>query len=106
MLNTGFDAFAQAIDAIRSSQAQPGRQRVTLTAPVGVAARWLVPRLGEFATQHPEVDLRIHASDTVVDLHGGSADLAVRYGDTPVTGKDSSPSGSLATPMRRSATRA
>lgn len=30
--------------------------------------------------------MRIHASDTVVDLHGGSADLAVRYGDTPVLG--------------------
>ena len=86
VLNTGFDAFAQAIDAIRGTQAQPGRQRVTLTAPMGLAARWLVPRLGEFATQHPEVDLRIHASDTVVDLHGGSADLAVRYGETPATG--------------------
>ncbi|KJJ94800.1 LysR family transcriptional regulator [Burkholderiaceae bacterium 26] len=85
VLNTGFDAFAQAIDAIRGPQAQPARQRVTLTAPMGLAARWLVSRLGEFATQHPEVDLRIHASDTVVDLHGGSADLAVRYGDTPAT---------------------
>lgn len=83
VLNTGFDAFAQAIDAIRAPEPQPVRQRVTLTAPMGLAARWLVPRLGEFATRHPEVDLRIHASDTVVDLHGGSADLAVRYGDTP-----------------------
>ena len=83
VLNTGFDAFAQAVDAIRAPEAQPARQRVTLTAPMGLAARWLVPRLGEFATQHPEVDLRIHASDTVVDLHGGSADLAVRYGESP-----------------------
>lgn len=83
VLNTGFDAFAHAIDAIRAPEAQPVRQRVTLTAPLGLAARWLVPRLGAFATQHPEVDLRIHASDTVVDLHGGSADLAVRYGDVP-----------------------
>lgn len=86
VLNTGFDAFAHAVDAIRGSQAQPVRPRVTLTAPMGLAARWLVPRLGEFATRHPEVDLRIHASDTVVDLHGGSADLAVRYGDEPATG--------------------
>ncbi|PLT19192.1 MULTISPECIES: LysR substrate-binding domain-containing protein [Ralstonia] len=86
VLNTGFDAFAQAIDAIRTPEAQPLRQRVTLTAPLGLAARCLVPRLGEFATRHPQVDLRIHASDTVVDLHGGSADLAVRYGDTPVLG--------------------
>ena len=83
VLNTGFDAFAQAIDAIRVPDARPTRQRVTLTAPLGLAARWLVPRLGEFAAQHPQVDLRIHASDTVVDLHGGSADLAVRYGDAP-----------------------
>lgn len=85
VLNTGFDAFAQAIDAIRVPDTRPTRQRVTLTAPLGLAARWLVPRLGEFAAQHPQVDLRIHASDTVVDLHGGSADLAVRYGDTPAT---------------------
>lgn len=83
VLNTGFDAFAQAIHAICAPEAAPIRQRVTLTAPMGLAARWLVPRLGEYATRHPEVDLRIHASDTVVDLHGGSADLAVRYGETP-----------------------
>jgi LysR family glycine cleavage system transcriptional activator len=83
VLNTGFDAFAQAIHAIRAPEAAPIRQRVTLTAPMGLAARWFVPRLGEYATRHPEVDLRIHASDTVVDLHGGSADLAVRYGETP-----------------------
>ncbi|MET3448890.1 LysR family transcriptional regulator [Ralstonia pickettii] len=86
VLCTGFDAFAQAIDAMRGAPAQPARQCVTLTAPMGLAARWLVPRLGEFAMQHPEVDLHIHASDTVVDLHGGSADLAVRYGDTPAKG--------------------
>lgn len=85
VLNAGFDAFAQAIGAIRAPEAAPVRQRVTLTVPMGLAARWLVPRLGEFATQHPEVDLRIHASDTVVDLHGGSADLAVRYGESPDT---------------------
>ena len=83
VLNTGFDAFAQAIDAIRMPDTRPTRQRVTLTAPLGLAARWLVPRLGGFATQHPHIDLRIHASDTVVDLQGGSADLAVRYGDAP-----------------------
>ncbi|WP_296226326.1 LysR substrate-binding domain-containing protein [Ralstonia sp. UBA689] len=83
VLNTGFDAFAQAIGTIRAPDRVPTRQRVTLTAPVGLAARWLVPKLGAFATQHPGIDLRIHASDTVVDLHGGSADLAVRYGNRP-----------------------
>lgn len=86
VLNTGFDAFAQTIDAIRAPQARPARQRITLTAPMGLAARWLVPKLGEFATGHPDIDLRIHASDTVVDLHNGSADLAVRYGDMPAAG--------------------
>ncbi|WP_439891096.1 LysR substrate-binding domain-containing protein [Ralstonia sp. 25C] len=88
VLNTGFDAFAHAIDSIRAPEVQPARQRVTLTAPMGLAARWLVPRLGAFATAHPEIDLRIHASDTVVDLHGGSADLAVRYGDMPAAAPD------------------
>ncbi|UCF24298.1 MAG: LysR family transcriptional regulator, partial [Ralstonia sp.] len=86
VLNTGFNAFAQVIDAIRAPDPTPQRQRVTLTAPIGLAARWLVPRLGDFATQHPHIDLRIHASDTVVDLHSGSADLAVRYGELPASG--------------------
>jgi LysR family glycine cleavage system transcriptional activator len=63
VLNTGFNAFAQVIDAIRAPDPTPQRQRVTLTAPIGLAARWLVPRLGDFATQHPHIDLRIHASD-------------------------------------------
>lgn len=83
VLNAGFDAFAQAIDAVRAPACAPMRQRVTLTAPAGLAARWVVPRLGAFAQAHPDIDLRLHASDSVVDLHGGSADLALRYGERP-----------------------
>ena len=53
---------------------------VTLSASIGVAGLWLLPRLGRFQAAHPEVDLRLIAEDRVVDLQTEGVDLAIRYG--------------------------
>ncbi len=58
----------------------PARRRpVTLTASTGVASLWLLPRLGAFQQAHPMIDLRLVASNAVLDL-GSDLDLAIRYG--------------------------
>jgi LysR family glycine cleavage system transcriptional activator len=77
VLRDGFDLFAQAIERLRAG---PQRQRLTLSATPAFVAKWLVPRLGEWQVLHPRIDLHLHASEAPVDLAGGSADAAIRYG--------------------------
>ncbi len=79
-LRDGFDMFAETLETLRFSQE---RRAVTLSAPTLFTARCLIPTLGQFRQDHPEFDLRLHASEAVVDLHAGVADAAVRYGPGP-----------------------
>jgi len=44
------------------------------------AAKWLVPRLPRFRACAPEIDVTISTSHEVLDLVGGEADVAIRYG--------------------------
>ena len=41
---------------------------MTVTASPSLAGKWLVLRLHRFQEQHPEIDVRISATDEVVDL--------------------------------------
>lgn len=54
---------------------------VTITASIGVASLWLVPRLGRFQQRHPEIDVRVAANNQVLDLAAEDVDLAIRYCD-------------------------
>jgi LysR family glycine cleavage system transcriptional activator len=40
---------------------------------------WLVPRLNAFRQLHPEIDVRISATNEIQDLERESIDLAIRY---------------------------
>lgn len=82
-LRDGFDAFARAIMDLSP---QNRRRAVTLTATTLFTARRLLPALGTFGVDHPLFDLRLHASDEMVDLRAGAADIAVRYGAGPFDG--------------------
>lgn len=77
VLREGFDAFADAIARLKSGKV---RTVVTLSATVAFTARWLVPRVPAFHKDNPRIDLRLHASDDLVDLRSGLADAAIRYG--------------------------
>jgi len=60
------------------------RQRtgvLTVSVSPDFAAKWLVNRLGRFAKSHPEIALRVVASDQHVDFAREDADLAVRHGN-------------------------
>ena len=43
------------------------------------AMKWPVPRLHRFTALHPAIDIRVEASDQVVDLAEGRCDVALRY---------------------------
>ena len=73
------EAFRQ-IDAATSNLQQSRRRVLTVTVLPSFAARWLVPRLGEFQEIHPEVDVRISAEVRPVDLAAERIDLGIRLG--------------------------
>jgi LysR family transcriptional regulator, glycine cleavage system transcriptional activator len=44
------------------------------------AARWLLPRLSRFRDEHPDIDVRLSASDQLTDFDRTDVDIVVRYG--------------------------
>lgn len=59
-----------------------GARRVTLTTYASFASLWLVPRLAGFQREHPDIEIRLDASDRVVDLRREEVDVAVRWWPT------------------------
>ena len=56
------------------------RKSIAVTTFASFASMWLIPRLASFQTLHPEIDIRIDASDKPVDLSASDIDIAIRYG--------------------------
>ncbi len=76
-IQQGFASFQGAIDAIESL-GETGALNVSV-AP-SFASKWLLPRLHEFQSQHPEIDVNVSASMTLVDFARDAVDVAIRYG--------------------------
>lgn len=91
-ISSGFQALQAGVEAMRLTQA---RATVSVSAGPAFAAKWLVPRLQRFVTDHPDIDVRIGASLHAVDGHNAEAqadaegtqdlhhnsDIVVRFGD-------------------------
>lgn len=59
-------------------------QSLVVSTTPAFASLWLIPRLGDFHRLHPEIDVRLHTSNDVVDLQrDASIDLAIRALFTP-----------------------
>jgi len=61
---------------------------LTVSTSPDFAAKWLVHRLGRFAEEHPDIDLRVSASLHHVDFAREEVDLAVRHGEGDWPGLD------------------
>lgn len=83
-------ALQQLQDAVGLLAGRGAAQPVTITAAIGVAGLWLLPRLGKFQKKHPEIDVRVAANNALLDLRAEGIDLAIRYCTEP-----SAPRGSL-----------
>lgn len=75
--------FAQISTAVGRMRAQNRRQRLIVSAEPSFATAWLVPRLSRFRQIHEEIDVLIDSSLRIVDLEGGEADVAIRFGAAP-----------------------
>jgi len=72
----GLSTIDRAVDEVRGEGAA---RRVTVATYASFASLWLVPRLAEFQGQHPGIEIRIDASDRLVDLEAEGIDLALRW---------------------------
>nr|WP_278135446.1 LysR substrate-binding domain-containing protein [Burkholderia contaminans] len=55
------------------------QRSISLTTTVPFAALWLIPRLGSFRATHPDIDVRLNATNEIQDLKRQRLHLAVRY---------------------------
>ncbi|WP_165493103.1 LysR substrate-binding domain-containing protein [Hylemonella gracilis] len=56
-----------------------GRRHVTLSTSAAFASYWLLPRMADFQSQHPDIDVRVLASDAPSGQPPLEPDLALRY---------------------------
>src|ERR1700678_3597283 len=69
--------LATAEEALKNVHDTP-RGALKITASHGIGAYWLLPRLGGFLGQYPEVELHLVMDDKELDLAQREADLALR----------------------------
>ena len=81
-------ALERLDNAVRMVRRTAGRKSVAITTWASFASMWLIPRLEAFQNDHPDIDLRIDASDVCVELDTADVDVALRYaraGSVPPT---------------------
>lgn len=73
-LREGFDRIAQAV-----AELQGDGESLVLSVTPAFGAKVVIPNLAALQARHPSLRLRVHATETPVDLRKAEADLAVRY---------------------------
>jgi DNA-binding transcriptional LysR family regulator len=74
------DAFDRLSDALDDAAATRLDKRLRLKVTPSLAIRWLLPRLGGFYAQHPDMDLEIATTARADDVRLEGADCVIRLG--------------------------
>ena len=74
------EAFDRLAEASRVLRAREQAGTLTVSVVPSFATKSLVPQLGGFRRLHPDIDVRISASDKLVDFAREDVDVAIRYG--------------------------
>jgi len=74
------DAFDQLADGVRKLRQGQSAGVLTLSVLPSIASTWLIPRLRQFQTRHPEIEVHMTASDRLVDFAREPVDAGIRYG--------------------------
>jgi LysR family transcriptional regulator, glycine cleavage system transcriptional activator len=77
-LRRAFELIAEATTTLR-----PEPLRLTISVTPTFAAKWLIPRLPAFSADHPDIELRIFASESLSNFQNDGVDVAVRQGRLP-----------------------
>ena len=80
MLRTTSALLQQLDNTVQQIRHAGQRRSIAVTTFASFASMWLIPRLARFQNNHPEIDIRIDASDKSIDLSLSDIDIAIRYG--------------------------
>jgi len=72
-------AFNSLIKGFNSIQTEEVAGTLTITSTQAFTSLWLMPRLYRFSIKHPEIKIRVVASNFLEDLKQGHIDLAIRF---------------------------
>lgn len=76
-LRAGFESFEEAVKTLQAAQAS---DILTVSVSPSFASKWLLPRIDGFYADRPTMEVRIQASDDLVNFAEENVDLALRYG--------------------------
>ncbi len=76
-LREGFDKLTEATQLLTATETQ---NRLSVSAAPSFASKWLVPRLGKFQQDHPDIDVWVSADMELADFAKDGVDVAIRYG--------------------------
>ena len=76
-ITRGFDALSQGLSQLKPREVSP---ILTVAVSPAFAAKWLLMRIDDFQTSHPEWDLRLDTNIRTLDYLAESIDIGVRYG--------------------------
>jgi len=76
-VRAAFDQLREATERLRHADE---KGVLTVSTLASFAVKWLVPRLGRFQAENPEIDVRISTSLALVDFARDAVDVAIRYG--------------------------
>ena len=74
-LRKGFDHIEEGVTLSR----QRGNQ-ITVTVVPSVGSAWLIPRLHKFQELHPDIEVRLSMTDSLVDFSNSGIDAGIRFG--------------------------
>ncbi|MEO1161147.1 MAG: LysR substrate-binding domain-containing protein [Pseudomonadota bacterium] len=77
-IQRAFELIHGATDELRPQQGV-----VTVSVTPSFATKWLVPRLGQFTRDNPDLNVQIVASSDLANFRDDGIDLAVRQGRAP-----------------------
>lgn len=76
-------AVAPSLDrldaTVRHIRRAHGRRHVNLNTFASMASLWLIPQMEAFQRAHADIDIRVSATDQLVDIDDGDHDVVLRY---------------------------
>ena len=77
LLSESFSNISEAVELVRK---RPDDEPLTITSAPSFISKWLIPRLSKFQAKHPDIDVRIDASNRLVDFLREDIDVGIRFG--------------------------
>ena len=85
-LNAGFSSISDAVEDLRR---QSDGRPLNVTVTPAFAASWLMPKIGDFWSKHPDISINLNPAIQLVDLRSDGFDLGLRYGSGDWSGVES-----------------